>query len=129
MGSRRLPVLVFLASVLLLAGCGHARDPFVGTWESKAVPGGNAAIDMVITKLDEDHYRVSAWPLGSKVYIKSGNGLFYDPGSASDAISALFDTGSSHLLIYNSDTRLNQWNPTFDCVKVSESTALPTQAP
>ena len=38
------PVLAILAAVLLLAGCGHSKDPFVGTWQSDN-PAARLTID------------------------------------------------------------------------------------
>ena len=42
-----------VVGVLLLAGCGHATDPFVGTWKSG--PGGTA----VVAHLTGDRYRLT----------------------------------------------------------------------
>ena len=41
-------VLAALAAVLLLAGCGHAKDPFVGTWHAVGYgPGSGIAVSKV----------------------------------------------------------------------------------
>ena len=40
------PALAILAGVLLLAGCGHAKDPFVGTWRPQTKDG----LSFVISK-------------------------------------------------------------------------------
>jgi hypothetical protein len=50
------PVFVVLAAVLLLAGCGHARDPFVGTWRAQT----NAGTIFVISKHDQGYLVVAA---------------------------------------------------------------------
>lgn len=40
------PILVILAAVLLLAGCGAAKDPMVGTWQVvRGAPGDGLVID------------------------------------------------------------------------------------
>ena len=46
--------LAVLAAVLLLAGCGHAKDPFVGTWQAAA--GG---AKMVIAPVTGDGHRLT----------------------------------------------------------------------
>jgi hypothetical protein len=48
--------LVVLAAVLLLAGCGHAKDPFVGTWRVQT----NAGTIFVISKHDSGYLVVAA---------------------------------------------------------------------
>ena len=49
--------LAILAGVLLLTGCGQAKDPFVGTWRAQAKDGPS----FVISKLGPG-YRVRADP-------------------------------------------------------------------
>jgi hypothetical protein len=36
---KRAIALIVFAAVLLLAGCGHAKDPFVGTWRTQTNDG------------------------------------------------------------------------------------------
>ena len=36
---KRAIALIVFAAVLLLAGCGHAKDPFVGTWRAQTNDG------------------------------------------------------------------------------------------
>jgi hypothetical protein len=62
------PALVILAAVLLLAGCGHAKDPFVGTWRMNS-PGENATSQarFVISK-KAAQYTVTQGYHGYKAY-------------------------------------------------------------
>jgi hypothetical protein len=49
-------LLVVLTAVLLLAGCGHAKDPFVGTWRAQA----NAGTSLVISRHGTGYFVVAA---------------------------------------------------------------------
>jgi hypothetical protein len=63
-----------LAAALLLAGCGHAKDPFIGSWG--AVQHGPAS--MVISKQGSRYLAVEYLghgPVQHLVYTRQGNHL------------------------------------------------------
>jgi hypothetical protein len=73
-------LLVVLAGVLLLAGCGQAKDPFVGTWRAQT----NDSTSFVISKHDPG-YAVLAADGGSSSDFGLNDGSSYKGVGVLDA--------------------------------------------
>jgi hypothetical protein len=117
--------LATLAAVLLLAGCGHAKDPFVGTWKRANGPPYPPTL-FVIAKT-ADGYRLTGWfPVGreSAALTRKGDDL---DGHRVMPTLAVWNHGS-----FGSYIKIT-WDPTSNrllwlgvpMTKVSDSTAAP----
>jgi hypothetical protein len=58
-------LVIVAAAALLLAGCGHPKDPFVGTWRMNSGPRAR----FVISK-NAGHYTVTQGFRGDKTYMR-----------------------------------------------------------
>ena len=113
-----------LAAVLLLSGCGQAKDPFVGTWRPTIAT--RSTVRLVISK-QTDGYRV-----GNLVFARHGNVLtdrfrVKAPGERGSGtmvkLSFVFVPSSGHLLETSGNRRL------VELVKTSDSTSRPSTSP
>jgi hypothetical protein len=116
-----------LAAVLLLAGCGHAKDPFVGTWQS--TKGGGEITKLVIIKKANVYWTVVVLPtngLAQQAFSRRGNQLVaqWSPLlSQMDQVKTVdFDPKSGHL-------HFGLPVVDYEMTKVSASAAIPTPSP
>ena len=92
--------IVILAAVLLLAGCGHAKDPFVGTWQSDT-PAARLTIDGTY-KTDGSQTNVYIATLLSSraaadiTLVRHGNELRVDSSQLANMARAVIDEAQKH---------------------------------
>jgi hypothetical protein len=119
--------LAILAAVLLLAGCGHAKDPFVGTWQFEGV-------HLVVAKVGQSYRTILVVPHGYGwvgPYEQNGNELkaslhvTNNGKRTGQVIVELVDyhPATGHLT-YKDGT-----GPALDFSRVSNSTAIPSPSP
>lgn len=84
------PALAILATVLLLAGCGHAsQDPFVGTWHSSA-----QSARLTIDRVGPDFYLgtlLSSQAAADVSFARHGNQLRVDSSQTDTMARAVLD--------------------------------------
>ena len=108
------PVLIVLAFVLLLAGCGQARDPFVGTWQRS---DAKHSVPLVIRK----------GPTGYQVVVQGPRAPKYGMTRQGDElidgrVSMTYDRQTGRL-------RFTDGKHIGYLSKVSDSTAIPVVSP
>jgi len=137
------PALAILAGVLLLAGCGHAKDPFVGTWRPQTKDG----LSFVISKHGAGYHVVAvdggADPGFEGVGVLDGRGdaltvNFAGSGGSPAYTETIRLTVGPHTRLQATEKMAGQKGPGYlafvmmvpaTLVRVSSSTTAPTPTP
>jgi len=124
---RLTPVLAILAAVLLLAGCGQAKDPFVGTWQFEGTR-------LVVAQAGQSYRTVLLVPHGYGwvgPYVRKGNELkasLHVTKSGKPTGRVIVELVDYHAatghLSYKDGT-----GPALDFSRVNNSTAIPRPSP
>jgi hypothetical protein len=122
MSSRRLASLALLAAVLVLAGCGHPADTFVGTWRL----GSDPPPWFVISKTGGTYRVTIVVPEGAKTFaaIRQGERLVHGAVGSKRRFVATYVPATEHLLF-----RWGIYQSALNLHRQSYSTTIPTPSP
>jgi hypothetical protein len=131
------PALAILAAALLLAGCGSAKDPFVGTWQAIGSASGDGLViskvpNRYVVLMTDDHRGVVRYRC-----LRYGNELkatTTEPNPAQPTkpfiFVDVFSFDPAHgRLTWTEKEDGKGVGPRFVCTKVLDGTSAPTQSP